>query len=781
MEQREADVVGDARELAGSGMALHHRGQAIGQAMKRREDPRLLTGGNRYVSDFFLPGMLEMALVRSPLAHARIRTVDASAARALPGVVAVLAAEDLGALAGPLPEGMADPRMTAAMPPPLANGVVRYVGEPVAVVLAESRYVAEDGADLVAVDFEPLDAVVDPATQMDAPVLHAHMASNLAATVNVRVGAGRAALAEADVVVRRQLRLARVVAHPMEPRGIVAEYDAAAQTLLVHAGTQGVFGLRRSLAAWLGWSEDRIRVVAPDVGGGFGVKNRLYPEDALAVHLALQTGRPVKWAGDRYEEFVSTNQERDQVHEAAIGVTREGRIVAVVDDFIQDNGAYTHSALIVPNTTAVCIPGPYRVPHLDVVGRVVLTNKVPIGPYRGAGRPQATFVMERLLDAAADALGMDRVEIRRRNLIQPAEQPYNPGVAARDRGSPYDPGDYPACMEAALAALPKESPEPGLRVGTGLANYLEVSAGMGFEGARYQLMPSGRVRIASGAASQGQGHEITLAQIAADRLGASVDLFDIVEADTAAIGRGIGTFGSRTTVMAGNAVAEAAPLFRRAVQEAAADYLEAHVDDLEWDAAQPGVAVRGVPARALSLRALAERLERDGRPPVVVEHYFEGSRGAHAMGTHVVRVGVHPETGQVRLLDYVIAHDAGVVVNPLLVAGQIYGGTVQALGQALFEELVFSPEGQPLNTSFLDYSIPAATDFPRMALVKEQQMPSVSNPEGFKGIAEGGVMPPMAAVLSAVEQALGAGRVQLNAIPITPERVRAALVGAGGS
>ncbi len=749
-----------------------HRGPAMGQAMKRREDPRLLTGGNQYVCDFFLPGTLEMALVRSPLAHARIRTVDVSTARALPGVVAVLTAEDLGALAGPLPEGMTDPRMTAAMPPPLADGVVRYVGEPIAVVLAESRYVAEDGVELVEVDLEPLAAVVDPAAQSDGPVLHAHMSSNLAATVTVRVGTGRDALAQADVVVHRQLRLARVAAHPLEPRGIVAAYDVTAQRLVVYAATQGVFGLRRSLARWLTWSEDRIRVVAPDVGGGFGVKNRLYAEDALAVYLAIQTGRPVKWAGDRYEEFVSTNQERDQVHEAVIGVNRDGRIVAVVDDFIQDNGAYTHSGLIVPHTTAVCIPGPYRVPHLDVVGRVVLTNKVPIGPYRGAGRPQATFVMERLLDAAADALRMDRVEIRRKNLIHPVEQPYNPGVAARDRGNPYDPGDYPACMEAALAAMPPAAPVSGLRVGTGLANYLEVSAGMGFEGARYQLMPSGRIQIASGAASQGQGHEITFAQIAADRLGAPVDLFDVVEADTGAIGRGIGTFGSRTTVMAGNAVAEGAPLFRRAILEAAAAYLEAHVDDLDWDEVMPGMTVRGVPARTLSLKSLAERLEQDGRDLVAVEHYFEGSRGAHAMGTHVVRVGVDAATGQVQLLDYVMAHDAGVVVNPLLVAGQIYGGTVQALGQALFEELVFSPDGQPLNTTFLDYSIPAATDFPRMMLVEEQQMPSVSNPEGFKGIAEGGVMPPMAAVLSAVEQALG---VELNTIPITPERVWAAL------
>lgn len=753
----------------------------IGQRVKRREDPRLLTGGNQYVSDLTREGLLEMALVRSPLAHGRIKQVDVSTARQLPGVVAVLTAGDLEPLGGPLPAGMPDARLTPAMPSALAGEVVRYVGEPIAVVLAEDRYIAEDAVDLVSVDIDPWPVVVDPERQAEAPVLHAHMTSNLAATVAVRVGQGRAALDEADVVVRRRLRLARVVAHPMEPRGILAEYDAATGHLLVHASTQGVFGLRRSLAAWLGWPEDRVRVVAPDVGGGFGVKNRLYPEDALAARLAVLTGRPVKWAGDRREEFISTNQERDQIHEAAIGVKRDGTIVAVVDDFIQDNGAYTASALIVPSTTANCIPGPYRVPHLDVVGRVVLTNKVPIGPYRGAGRPQATFVMERLLDAAADALGVDRVEIRRRNLIRPVDQPWNPGIAARGPGQPYDPGDYPACMEAALAAFPRREPVGGLKLGVGLANYLEVSAGMGFEGAHYLLAPDGRVRIATGAASQGQGHEVTLAQIAADRLGVPMDAIDVVEADTGLIGRGVGTFGSRTTVMAGNAVAEGAPLFRQALLEASSSYLEAHVDDLIFRGDAMEVAVRGVPGRTMSLAQLAARRATDGLDPVAVEHYFEGSRAAHTMGTHMVRVAVDPATGQVKLLDYVIAHDAGVMVNPLLVAGQTLGGTVQALGQALFEELELSEDGQPLNTSFLDYSIPAATDFPRMTLLAEQQYPSVSNPEGFKGIAEGGVMPPMAAVLAAVEDALGAGRVKLDGIPITPERVLKAVRAASAS
>ena len=408
-------------------MAVSQRETYIGQALPRREDPRLVTGGGRYVSDMTRPRTLYMAAVRSPHAFARITGRDASEALQVPGVVGVFGPDELAEIRDKIPAGMPDPRVRTVMPSVVAKDVVRYVGEPVAFVVAENRYIAEDAAERVMVAYEPETPFLDP-TRDDGPLLHPELGTNVVGTVGYMVGGGEAAVHSAPVTVEITLRMARVVAHPMEPRAILAEWDSASGELTVWVGTQGVFGYRASLAVILDLPVERIHVECPDAGGGFGVKNRVYPEEAAASFLARRLGRPVKWTGDRREEFLSTNQERDQVHEAVIGLEEDGRIVGVVDRFVQDNGAYTPAGLLVPNTTAVCIPGPYRVPHMLVEGRAVVTNKVPIGPYRGAGRPQATFVMERLLDAAADRLKMSRVEIRRKNLITPEEMPYATGV-----------------------------------------------------------------------------------------------------------------------------------------------------------------------------------------------------------------------------------------------------------------------------------------------------------------------------------------------------------------
>jgi carbon-monoxide dehydrogenase large subunit len=749
----------------------------IGQPLTRREDRRLVTGGGRYVSDLTRPGMLHLAVVRSPHAHARIVGRDYTAARATAGVVGVYGPDELGAIMRPFPVSMPDPRLKNAMPTVVADGVVRYVGEPVAMVLAENRYVAEDAAELVQIDYDPLPAMLDP-TQPDAgPVLHPNLGTNLVAQVGYRVGDGESALHTAAVVARRTVRLARVVAHPMEPRGVLAEWDPRAERLTVWAATQGVWGIRAAIAELLQISRDQVQVIAPDVGGGFGVKNRLYPEDAAAVYLALTVCRPIKWAGDRREEFLATNQERDQVHEAAIGVDREGRIVAVVDRFVQDNGAYTHSGLIVPNTTAICIPGPYRVPHLAVEGQVVLTNKVPIGPYRGAGRPQATFVMERLLDAAADALHMDRVEIRRRNLVQPDDLPWSTGVPGRDGSSVvYHEGDFPACMEEVVNRLPDRK-EPGLWSATAVANYMEMSAGAGFEGIRLTLTDEGRVRVAAGSAGQGQGHQITLAQIAADHLAIPIESIEVVEGDTRAVSRGIGTFGSRTVVLAGNGVAVVAPQFRDRLLASAARVLEAAPGDLVWQ--RDGIEVKGVPARRLTLPELARRWQELGETPLQAEGQWGGEAAEWGMGTHGVRLTVDPETLEIRITDYIICHDAGRMVNPLLVRGQTIGGTIQAVGQALWEELFIDEIGQPLNTTFMDYRIPEATGMPDLEMY-EQEFRSSTNPEGYKGIGEGGVMPPMAVILSALELALKPAGIQLNRLPITPPVLFETLAGSHG-
>jgi carbon-monoxide dehydrogenase large subunit len=508
------------------------------------------------------------------------------------------------------------------------------------------------------------------------------------------------------------------------------------------------------------------------------VKNRLYPEDALAAYLAMRTGRPVKWVGDRREEFLSTNQERDQVHEAALGVRRDGTIVALVDHFVQDNGAYCMAGLVVPETTCVSLPGPYRVPNIAVEGVVVLTNKVPVSPYRGAGRPQGTFVMERLLDLAADALGQSRVAIRDANLLRPQDLPYRSGVRYRDVPLEIREGDFPAIMHAALDHLELQDlarekadlARQGRLLGLGLANYLEISSGLGFEGAKVRLAEDGMIEIASGSASQGQGHPTMLAQIAADRLGVEMERIRVIEGDTGAIARGIGTFGSRTTVMAGNAVSAAARVFREKLLAEAAERLEASPADLVLR--DGAVYVEGVPARALLLSTLAA--DEALRDRLTVEHYYQTEEPALGMGTHAVLVEIDRETLALRLRRYVIVHDAGVVVNPLSADGQTIGAAVQGLGTTLYEELHLDESGQPLNTSFMDYLLPGAVEMPDFE-IHEREFPATSNPEGFKGLAEGGIMPPMAAVLSAVEDALAIPGLHLEEIPVTPAKLHALL------
>ncbi|MDA8195146.1 MAG: xanthine dehydrogenase family protein molybdopterin-binding subunit [Thermaerobacter sp.] len=747
----------------------------IGQRLPRKEDDRLVRGRGNYVDDIMLPGgMLHLAMVRSAYAHAQVLCRDFQQARAYPGVVAVLGPEEVSGIMRRERQVMADPRAVPALPTPLAQERVLHVGEAVAAVLAESRYIAEDAAERVRVQYREIQPVVSPQQALAAPAIHPELPDNRAGRVHYRVGQGRQALTQADLVVRARLRLGRVVALPMEPRGVLAAYDSATKRLTVYAGTQGVHSYRDGLAAALAIEPHRIRVVSPDTGGGFGVKNRVYPEDVLAAYCAMRWGRPVKWMGDRREEFISTNQERDQWHEAALGVTRDGRIVAVVDDFIQDQGAYLPSGILVADTTAISIPGPYKIPHFEAVGDTIYTNKVSVGPYRGAGRPQGTFVMERLLDRAADALGMDRVEIRRRNLVRPEDMPYRNGLVARGRAMTQESGDYIACLDAVvrdLRSMRVDAPA-GWLTGLGIANYLEMSAGAGYEGAVMRLLDNGQVEVNLGVSFQGQGHETTFSQIAADRLQIPLEQVAVREGDTDAIARGIGTFGSRAVMMAGNAIGLAAAAFRRQAMAEAAAMLEAAVEDVEWQAGT--MAVAGVPARAVSLGDLAAHLGRQNRM-LRVEEYYEASGAAFGMGTHGVRVAIDPETLLVRIIGYQIRHDAGTVVNPLLADGQTIGATVQGLGTALFEELLFDGDsGQPINASLLDYLLPSADVMPDIA-VSEQPHPDPNNPEGFKGLAEGGIMPPMAALCAAIEEALRPHRIVLDTIPVTPSDLFRAL------
>lgn len=775
----------------------------IGRPLPRKEDPRLLTGQGRFVADVQPPGVVHMVVVRSPYAHARVHAVDLSAARAQPGVLLAKAARDFQPPLGRLPSIVSHPRMRHAMPYVLAQGVVRYVGEPVAVVVARNRYQAEDAAELVEVSYEPIPAVMDPEQVQGpgVPELHPEAPGNLMAHVPIRVGDPDGAFARATHVVRARLRIGRCSPQPMETRAVVVEPDGRGlrRELRVWLTTQSPHTARRILAHLLGMDEDRIRVIAPDVGGGFGAKNRFYPEYVLAARLALELERPVKWVGDRVEDFLSTYQERDQVQDLELAVDPCGRVLGLRGRVVSDSGAYDSSFGIVPPlTTAMTLVGPYRIPNiaLDVV--CVYTNKTPLAPYRGAGRPQGVFGIERLMDLAAQALGLDPVELRRRNLLRPEDLPYDTGVPRRDGLGTmvYDSGDYPALFERALRLLDydgwrarqRAAWQEGRYIGIGAVPYVEMSGLGPYETATVRVDPSGRIHVYAGCASQGQGHETVLAQIVAERLGVRFEDVDVIVGDTGLVPTGIGTFASRSAVAAGNAVREAALRVRRKVLQMAAYLLEASSEDLELT---DGVVwVRGAPDRAIPLGVLAQvasgpnldatrlprglRFSPDLQPGLEATYAFDATALSYAYGTHAAVVEVDPETGTVQILRYVIAHDCGIELNPLLVRGQIVGAFLQGLGNALYEELAWDESGQPLVRTYMDYLIPTAMEVPDL-VIAHTETPSPTNPEGVKGVGEGGTLPVPAVLNAAVEDALRPVGVRLFRSPLNPEQIVQAL------
>ena len=739
----------------------------IGESLPRLEDRRLVVGKGRYVSDITVPNQLTMVLVRSQHAHARITGIETDRAKSLAGVFGVFTAQDLPAIMKPM-LGLVAPGQT-----PLAIDTVRYVGEPIAVVLANNRYVGEDAANEVFVHYDPLPVVLDAESQ-DSPPLFAELGTNAYLTDHKIVGEGAAALVRAQHVVSVDLRLGRVSGQPMEPRGIVAVPSEDDSRLTVYYATQGVHSARRRIQHMLHWDEERITVIAPDVGGGFGVKNGAYPEEILASYLAIQIGRPIKWVADRMEEFIATNQERQQVHHAKLGVDESGRILCLVDDFVQDNGAYPQGGAIVFRSTLLNMPGPYQVPNLEIHARSVLTNKVPIGPYRGAGRPQGHFVIERLLDQVASRLGMTPAEIRRRNLVRPDQFPYATGL-----GTTYDSGNYPEVWDALLTRIgyqdfPQEQQAAraqGRYIGLGVSAYVEISAG-DFEKAKLCLLSDGTVEVATGAASQGQGHETALSQIVAERLEIPFDRIRIVEGDTRRVDQGIGTFGSRTMVLAGSAAAEASLKMKQRLVAMAADLLATDLEAITW---QDGSAtMTNSPYRSISLEEIARALSE--RDQTVVAEAKATSRGTYGFGAHAVKVEVDPETGAVRILRYLMAHDGGRLINPLLVDGQMVGAAVQGIGTALFESVEYDQDGQPTNTSLMDYLLPTATDTPDFEIV-HMNSPAPGSSEGFKGVGEAGIIPSLGVLCQAVEDALRPFGAAISQTPITPQAILSQLKG----
>ena len=769
----------------------------FGVRVERREDLPLLTGQGSYTDDLKRPGMLHAAVLRSPHAHAKIRSIAVSAARALAGVAAVFTHADLGAAGKAIPLLQPNPLLVARTQLLLAHDEVRYVGEPVAFVVGDDRYVTEDALELIEVAYEPLAVAADAegALEDGAPLVYPEIANNLASRFTLGFGAATELFARADLVLRQRFKTHRGAGQAMECRAVLAEYDRRANRITMWSATQAPHLIGRLASQMLGMEEWQVRVIAPhDVGGGFGPKAIFYPEEGLVPFAARALGRPVKWTEDRHEHFLSTNQERDQYHDAEMALTREGKVLGFRDTVVFDTGAYVPWGIVEPWITATTIPGPYKLSAFQVDMQVVYTHKVPVTPVRGAGRPQAVFVMERMMDLAARELQLDPAEIRQRNFIQPEEMPYPMGLVYRDGAQvTYDSGDYPACLRKAQDLIgydqfrreQSRARLEGRYIGVGIGAYVE-GTGLGpYEGAIVQIESSGKVLVTTGATPQGQGHVTTMAQIAAHELGINVDDVTVITGDTGAIPFGIGTFASRIAVNAGNSIALAAREVREKALTIAANLLEANKDDLEL--AQGSVFVRGAPARSISLGALAltaagarpgYTLPPGVQPGLQATHYFSPSQAAYASGAHVITVEVDVRTGDVKILDYAVAHDCGRMINPMIVEGQVQGGVAHGIGNSFYEELIYDNNGQLLTASFMDYLLPTAKEVPT-AKIAHMEVVCPLNPLGVKGVGEGGTIPSAAAFAGAVENALAPFNVTVKEVPLSPEKVRKLLREAG--
>jgi carbon-monoxide dehydrogenase large subunit len=774
----------------------------VGRSVLRREDRRLLTGQGQYVPDLVLPKMLHAVLVRSPLAHARIRSIDLTQARVAPGVVSALSGLDLLQMLPPIPEGQIalPPKWTTQIQhkflnpqqPLLAHDKVRHVGEAFAIIVAETRYQAEDAAELVEYDFEELPAVVDPEAGLKpgAPIVHDRFNTNLIGAFSVGRGDVPLALAGAPHRFKRRFYHHRYAAVPMETRGVLASYDPRTDSLTIWSSTQVVHWVRREAALLLGIPEARVRCIAPDVGGGFGGKGHVYPEDMLMTFLARQLGRPVKWIEGRSEHLMSATHSRDQIHDVEVGFDNNGKILALRDDYLVDCGAWNPIGSAVAYNTAVHITGPYKIENFAATGRVAVSNKVPNAPYRGAGRPEATFAMERTIDLIARTLGLEPAEVRRRNMIQAAEMPYSVGMPYRD-GEPivYDSGNYPAALEKALEAIGGvedfrkrqiAARVDGRYLGLGIGFYIEGTGVGPFESAFVRVDPSGKIFISGGAAPQGQGMETIFAQVAADLWKVKPDDVVVTLADTAAIAIGFGTMASRSTVTQSAAMYYASEKLKEKVFAIAAQLLECAPADLELR--DGGVGVVGVPGQAVTLARIARAAmpgwsnERPSGVDAGLEetYYWQPQTVTWSYAVHVAIVEVDRETGRVRIDKYAVAHDCGNVVNPMLVEGQIHGGAVQGLGGILCEAIAYDANGQLQSGSLMDYALPIAADMPDMKIV-HLHSPSPLNPLGVKGVGEGGAVAPPAAIANAVCDALTPFGVEINRTPVRPaELVEAA-------
>lgn len=784
----------------------------LGAPVLRTEDPRLLRGEGRYLDDLG-QGAYEVAVVRSPHAHARVLDIDVTGALDVDGVVAVYTYEDLPPrLRERLPVLIPHPALTAARTQHvLAAGEVNHVGEAVAMVVARDRYLAEDAANRIHVAYEPLPAVVGHERAASGELLvHDDIPSNLAATLTQEIGDAPGRIAAAPNRLTFRLDIDRSASTPMETRGVHARWDADDQRLRVHSSTQTPTSVRAVVASYLELPLAQVECVAPDIGGGFGVKiMHPWPEELLVPWAARLLGHEVKFTEDRREHFISANHERGQVQFIDVGFDDDGRILGLDVRLLHDHGAYIPYGLIVPIITSTQLLGPYRITDYRVRFDSLYTNTVPVSPYRGAGRPQGCFAMERTMDRIARHLGLDRTLVRERNLIRPDEMPYDFGLTFQDgRPYAYDSGDFPASL-AKLRELADWDGFPARRaaaeaagrlLGIGMAAYVEGTGVGPYEGGHVQVETTGKVKVATGLSTQGQGHRTAFAQVVADALGVPFEDVEVVTGDTRRFAYAVGTFASRAAVMSGNAIHLAALKVREKALRIASEALEVDVEDLEL--VDGHVRVVGSPATSIPLGVLATmsnplRYAFDAsariatqfaspgttdRPPVAAGEspglegtdFYSPLRSTFANGMHAVEVEVDPETSDVRILRYAVVHDCGTLINPMIVEGQIMGGVAQGVGGALYEEMAYDEHGQLLNASFMDFLMPYASEVPAVA-VDHLETPSPLNPLGIKGAGEAGVIPGSAALASAIEDAVGVG---IDAMPLSPSRLHALRVAA---
>ncbi len=759
---------------------------ALGARVKRREDPRLITGTATYVDDLQLAGLLHVVLVRSPHAHAKITAIETERARAAPGVVAVWTGEDVRARCGPLPVGSRLKDMKVPKRYPLViDGVVRHVGDPVAAVVATELPLARDASEVVEVAYDLLPAVthIEAALTPQAPVIHPELGTNICFRLTFGANVDDA-FTHADHTLSLRVVHQRLVPSPMETRGVVAQFRGG--ELTIWTSTQIPHVVKTTVAETVRVPEHQVRVIAPEVGGGFGCKLDVYAEEALLASLAVALGRPVKWIETRQESFLATVHGRGQVSYVDVAVKADGTITGLRARVLADLGAYSQLLTpSVPTNTGLMASGCYRIPHVfaEVIG--VFTTQTPTDAYRGAGRPEATFSIERVADAVARALKLDPADVRRRNFIPPEAFPHKTAT-----GATYDSGNYAQALDKALKivgypALREEQRRlrgQGRLLGIGLSSYVEITGlgaatalpGGNWESATVRVEPTGKVTVLTGSSPHGQGEETTFAQIVSDRLGVSVDDVVVVHGDTRAVPHGVGTFGSRNTAVGGSAVYLASTRIREKAMAIAAHLLEASPGDVVVDGAQ--FRVRGSPQRTVSFPDVARAAYKGAKlppgtdPGLEATHFFAPPDRVFPFGTHVCVVEVDRDTGEVAIRRYVAVDDCGNILNPLLVAGQVHGGIAQGLAQALYEEAIYDQEGQLLTAGFLDYAVPRAVHVPTMEL-DHTVTPSPHNPLGAKGVGEAGTIGSIPAVVNAVLDALAPLGVETLDMPLTPRKV----------